>query len=124
LLLIWNNDCHIVYHKCQNRTECLVELHPLILNWFEKEIKDSQSLFFKAAAIKIYSEYKRNQIHFCTHPNYRKIGCWHDWVMVMYENDDNSDSEEDNAENPFHRNENPSKNLCFLWCKTMKKYMH
>jgi len=109
-----NNDCHIVYHKRQNGTQCFLELHPLILNWFKTEIKDSQSPFFKAAAIKIYSEYKRNQIHFHAHPNNRKTGCWHDWVMVMYEDDDDSDSEDDDKENLFDRNENPSKILCFL----------
>jgi len=89
-----------------------------------KKIKDSQSPFFEAAAIKIYPEYKRNQIHFCAHPNYQKTGYWHDWVMVMYKNDDDSNSEDDDTENPFDMNENPSKILCFLWCKTVKKYMH
>ncbi len=111
--IFWNNDCHVVYHKHRNGTQCLLELHPLILNWFEKEIKDSQSPFFKAAAIKIYSEYKRNQIHFCVHPNYQKTGCWHDWVMVMYKNDNDSDSEDDDTENPFDMNENPSKIYVF-----------
>jgi len=43
--IVWNNDCHIVYHKCQNGTISLFELHPLILNCFEKEMKDLQSLF-------------------------------------------------------------------------------
>jgi len=85
------------------------------LNWFKKETKDSQSPFFKASAIKIYSEYKRNQIHFCMHPNYQKTGCWHDWVMVMYENDDDddSDSEDEDTEDPFDMNENPSKIYVF-----------
>jgi len=65
--------------------------------------------------MKIYSENKRNQIHFQAHPNYQQTGCWHDWVMVMYEDEDDSDPEDDNKENPFDRNENPSKILCFLW---------
>jgi len=121
--IVWNNDCHIVYHKCCNGTNCLLELHPLILNWFEKEMNDSQSPFFEAAAIKIYSEYKRNQIHFRAHPNYRKTGCWHDWVMVMYEDDDNSDSEDDDTENLFDRNENPSKILCFFMVDDSEKSM-
>ena len=45
--IISNNDCHIVYHKHQNGTDCLVALHPSILNWFKKEMKDSQSSFLK-----------------------------------------------------------------------------
>jgi len=77
-------------------------------------MKDSQSPFFEAAAIKIYAKYKRNQIHFWAHLNYWKMGCWHDWVMVMYEDDDYSDSEDDDTENLFDRNENPSKILCFF----------
>ena len=64
------NGCQIVYHKCRNGTQCRLELHPLILNWFEKEVKDVESEFFKAPAIKIYSEYRRNRIHYRAHPNY------------------------------------------------------
>jgi len=118
------NDCHIVYHRHQNGTQCCLELHPLILNWFEKEVKDSESQFFEAPMIKIYSKYRRNQIHYWAHPNYQKTGCWHDWVMVMYENDDDSESDDDNTKNPFEENENPSKILCFLLLTTVKKYMH
>jgi len=42
----------------------------------------------------------------------------------MYENDDDSESDDENTENPFEKNENPSKILCFLLLKTVKKYMH
>jgi len=63
-IIFWANDCHIVHHKLWNGTQCLCELHPLILNWFEKEVKDLESQFFDAPAIKIYSEYRRSHIHY------------------------------------------------------------
>ena len=43
--------------------------------------------------------------------------------MVMYEEDDDSDSEDDDIENPFDRNENPTKILCFLLWMIVKKSM-
>jgi len=108
------NGCQIVYHKRHNGTQCHLELHPLILNWFEKEVKDVESEFFEAPAIKIYSEYRRNRIHYWAHPNYQKTGSWHDWVMVMYENEDDLESDDDHTKNPFENNEK---------LMTVKKYM-
>ena len=100
--------------RCHGRA-LASKLHDSVLKWFCNEISDMNLNLFGKSIINIYSEYKRDSIQYCAHPNFCKRGPWHDWVMVMYEPFDNDDdTTSTTTELPFDINENPSKIMCFL----------
>jgi len=41
-------------------------------------------LFFGKSIFEVYTEYKRDRINFCVHPNYNSFGDWYDWVMLDF----------------------------------------
>jgi hypothetical protein len=42
-----------------------------------------------------YTEYKRGEYLFRAHPNYQSAGPWFDWVIVKYETDEQSQSDDE-----------------------------
>jgi len=111
------DGCRVQYHRCQGSSAHAIVLHPLVLNWFNKDTANRKSQFHEAETIKVYCEYKRERTHYWAHPNYCQLGPWHDWVMVMYDAGDDTasvDSEVVKNAFPFHHDENPSKIMCFF----------
>ena len=87
-----------------------------MIHWFERELLNLHSDLYGKSVICIYCEYKRDNINFRAHPNFRQSGAWHDWVMVAYESDlvPEDDPELVKLSLPFHCHENPSKIMCFF----------
>ncbi len=79
------NDMTVQYSKRCHGEALVSKVHDVVLHWFCKEFGDINSNLFGKSIIKIYSEYKRETIHYCAHPNFCRSGPWHDWVMVIYE---------------------------------------
>ena len=42
-------------------------------------------------SVTLYTEYKRNDTLFRCHPDYRGLGPWYDWFMLMYVDDNQPD---------------------------------
>ncbi len=70
-------------------TKGIVNLHPVIINWF---IADQQKRKY-TTNVAIWTEYKRNGVRFRAHPNYRSSGAWHDWAMIRWDTDDDSSTQ-------------------------------
>lgn len=67
--------------------------------------------------ISMYTEYKRNDKIFRSHPDYRSEGEWHDWVMVRW--DGNPEKDQPNPKNlPIsYQDEVDEKKYCYTPCK-------
>jgi hypothetical protein len=73
----------------KTKTKGLREVHPLVINWF---IQDRKERGYDASIVNCYTEYKHNGVLFRAHPNYRSKGAWYEWVMVHFDETNNSKS--------------------------------
>jgi len=61
------------------------QIHPLLLIFLHQETKNKESVFFGETIVQVYTEYKREDIIFRSHPNYNSFGEWYDWVMLDFD---------------------------------------
>jgi len=59
-------------------------LHPVILNFFEEEVKDEDSFFHNCPLFHLYFEYRQEGILYRAHPNYQSMGPWFEWAMIKF----------------------------------------
>ena len=65
--------------------------------------------------LELWTEYKRNGVTYCAHPNYNSFGEQYDWAMIQFEiNGDTSDLSDDEQAGYYADNLFPSKILCFM----------
>ena len=69
-----DNNCRLEYWKQHKNASMRTELHPLIIQWFERELLKPVSALYSKSVIHIYCEYKRDMINFRAHPNFRQSG--------------------------------------------------
>jgi len=105
----------------ENKQQKMLEVHPLIVSYFQ-EVADrkphwipedeSQPLAYG------YTEYKREDLLYRAHPNYRSRGPWYDWTMVKYNRDRLFGHEDDSIaidkHTEYHPQEFPCKILGFF----------
>jgi len=73
-------------------------IHPVLVKWFDNELKNENSIFHTCSIDGIFLSIK-NETLYQAHPNYQSIGPWHDWVMVTFAEDGEDNTVEDVQQN-------------------------
>ena len=91
------------------------QLHPIILNFLHEQRMKKDYPLQGQTIIELWTEYKRNGVMYCAHPNYNSFGEWYDWAMIQFEIDGGiSDLSDEEQAGYYADNLFPSKILCFM----------
>jgi len=103
------------------RTTTTAEIHPFLVNWILEQLHNIDSPLYGLTCIDLFYEYKRSGILYHSHPDYRGMGPWHDWVMVMFAMNGNrvllqATRQKHREKYCFQPDEYPCKSFGFLKC--------